>query len=84
MKMKTRTTRITLRVKIEKIAMIGFEILTWIRSIDAYHTFGNQRPGLDKSLKEKEVFVPPSEQLKETKVRQYVFQNDKRQAESNS
>ena len=42
----------------------------------------NQKPGLDKSLEEKEVFVLPLEQLKETKVRQYVFHNDKRLAEA--
>jgi hypothetical protein len=33
-------------------------------------------------LEEKEVFVPPPEQLKETKVRRYVFHNDKRQAKA--
>jgi hypothetical protein len=35
-------------------------------------------------LEEKEIFVPPPEQLKETKVWQYVIHNDKRQAEANA
>jgi hypothetical protein len=41
--------------------------------VNAFHTFENQKPGLDKSLEEKEVFVPPPKQLKETKVRRYFF-----------
>jgi hypothetical protein len=32
--------------------------------IDTYHTFENHKYGLDKSLEEKEVFVPQPEQLK--------------------
>jgi hypothetical protein len=35
--------------------------------VNAFHTFENQKPGLDKSLEEKEVFV---------------FHNDKRQADA--
>jgi hypothetical protein len=37
--------------------------------INTYHTFENQKYGLDKSLEEKEDFIPPLEQLKETMVR---------------
>jgi len=47
----------------------------------AYDTLENRKPKLDKSFKEKEIFVPPPEQLKETKTKRYVFHNDKRQAE---
>jgi hypothetical protein len=36
--------------------------------IKAYHTFENPKPGINKLLEEKEIFVPPPEQLKETKV----------------
>jgi hypothetical protein len=35
--------------------------------INTYHTSENHKYGQDKSLEEKEVFVPPPEQLKETK-----------------
>jgi hypothetical protein len=34
--------------------------------VNAFHAFENQKHGLHKSLEEKEVFVPPPEQLKET------------------
>ena len=43
----------------------------WVLDFDmdkvvrAYHSSENQKPGLDKSLEENEVFVPPPEQLKE-------------------
>ena len=50
------------------------------KTINAYHTFENQKSGLDESLEEQEAFVTPPEQLKETKVRRYFFHNDKRQA----
>jgi hypothetical protein len=50
--------------------------------INTYHTFENQKPGLDKLLEEKEVFVPAPEQLKDTRVRQYAFHNKKTQAEA--
>ena len=50
--------------------------------INVYHTFVNQKYGLDKSLEEKELFVSPTEQLKETKVRRYFFHIDKIQAEA--
>ena len=35
--------------------------------INTYHTFENQKYGLDKSLEEKGAFVQPPEQLKQTK-----------------
>ena len=50
--------------------------------IIAYHTVENRKSGLDKSLKEKGVFVPPPEQLKEIKVRRDVYHKDMRQAEA--
>jgi hypothetical protein len=53
-----------------------------IKVIIAYHSFENQKTGLDKLMVKNEVFVPPSEQLKETKVRRYVFHNENRQAEA--
>ena len=36
----------------------------------------------DKLETKEKVFVPPPEQLKETKVRQFVFHNDKGQVEA--
>ena len=50
--------------------------------IIAYHTFKNQKYELNNSFEEKEVFVRSPKQLKETKVRRFVFHNDKRQAKS--
>ena len=52
------------------------------KPINAYHTFENQKPGLDIILGRKRSFFPPPEQLKETKVWRYDFHEDKRQAEA--
>ena len=46
--------------------------------INSYHPFENQKHGQDISLKEKEILVPPPEQVKETKVKWCVFHIDKR------
>jgi hypothetical protein len=53
--------------------LIGFRILTWIRSSIPAIPLKIKKYGLDKSLDEKEVFVPPLKQLKETKVRRYYY-----------
>ena len=52
------------------------------RVINAYRTFENRKSGLDNWLVEIEVFVPPPEQLKESKVWRYALHNDKIQTEA--
>jgi len=58
---------------------LGFDIE---KVFSAYRTFEKQTPGLDKSLEKEKGFVPPPEQLKETKVQRYVCHNFKRQAKA--
>ena len=50
--------------------------------INAYRTFEKSKSWLGKFVEDTEVFVPPPQQLKESKVLRHVFHNDKRQAKA--